>query len=74
MKTINRKSKLNSLITEILWDTAECAFDFPYTVLYQEENSLSKFKFTIEKICVDYFIDANGQKWIKAPQESNEMD
>ena len=72
MKTINGKSKLNRLIKEILWEVPEYPFDFPYSVLYQEGPLSSTFRFTIEKIELDYFIDDKGQKWIKAPANPEE--
>lgn len=67
MEILNGKQKLNQIITKILWEVPEYPFEFPYTIYFKESISSSKFKFTIEKIEEEYFIDDKGQKWMKAP-------
>lgn len=68
-ETINGKANLNRLITKILWEVPEYPFEFPFTVYFKESMTSSKFKFTIEKEKEEFFIDVNGQKWIKAPED-----
>lgn len=63
---INSKKHLNQIIKEILWDVPEHPFEFPHTILFKESFNSPMFKFTVDKIDNNFFIDEKGQKWVKS--------
>lgn len=66
MDVIQSKRTLHSILKECLEDAPEDKIVFPKVLKYCEGMGDPVFKITIEKHTEDYFIDAKGQKWVKA--------
>jgi len=60
---IMSKKMLNRAIKELLWCDPEMVF--PKVIEFCEKMGEPIFKFTIEKIETDIFVDEKGQKWKK---------
>ena len=65
MEQIEQKSKLYRWSRGLIEGTAKDA-DFPNTFTYCEGKGKPVFTFTVERKQEDFYIDENGQKWVKA--------
>ncbi len=54
------------MIKQILENNPYDNHEFPQEVLFCEGIGEPIFRFTIEKIEKDHYIDEKGQKWVKA--------
>lgn len=66
MTTINSKRVLHREIKAILETDPEVGRIFPQVFDFCEGMGHPTYKFTIEQIIEDHFIDEKGQKWVKA--------
>ncbi len=43
---------------------------FPYELYFNQGMEFPEFKFTIEKMESDTFVDSRGQKWVKVKEKN----
>jgi hypothetical protein len=66
MEPIKQKSKLYSQIRDLIEGLDQPSY--PFTFTYCEGLGKPLFTFTVDKTQEDFFVDKNGQKWVKASE------
>jgi hypothetical protein len=66
MEPIKSTRILHKKIKQILESTSEDLITFPQVLMYNEGIGRPTFVLTIEKNEENFYVDDQGQKWIKA--------
>lgn len=72
MDIIRGKQILNRLIKETIWNEPEDNIIFPRVLFFCDGIGQPTYEITIKKIDEDFFIDGNGNKWIRAKSDLSE--
>lgn len=69
MDIIRSKQILNRMIKETMWDEPDDNITFPKVFFFCDGIGQPTFEITIRKMEEDFFIDGNGDKWIRVKEE-----
>lgn len=67
---VNKLSELKKTIGQLINDVN--SRDFPKAITFNRGIEFPKYKITIEELEEDFFIDAKGNKWVKAAKDAQD--
>lgn len=62
---VKYQQKLISKLEKIIYELDSIGYCFDASLVFQKKQSAPLFEVCIERTVSDFFIDENGQKWVK---------